>query len=64
MKVCEKKLKVNPTFNVVKKIQLQRKNMFQNKQLQKQATTTSNEKSHNFPMQKMISRMYFLQINP
>jgi len=38
--------------------------MFQNKQLQQQANITSNEKLHNFPMQKMISRNLFLQITP
>lgn len=38
--------------------------MFQNKQFQQQANTTSNEKLHNSPMQKMISRMCFLQITP
>jgi hypothetical protein len=57
------KLKVNPTFNVVKQIQLQKKK-FQNKQLQQEANTTSKEKLYNFPMQKMTSRMCFLQIIP
>jgi hypothetical protein len=57
-------VKINPTFNVVKQVQLQRKNMFQNKQFQQQANITSNEKLHDSPMQKMISRMYLLQITP
>ncbi len=38
--------------------------MFQNKQFQQQANITSNEKLHDSPMQKMISRMYLLQITP
>jgi hypothetical protein len=34
------------------------------KQLQQEANTTSKEKLHNFLMQKMTSRMCFLQITP